>query len=112
MLGLGLIYPIQYEMRQLWLMGITNYASDVNNYTDFLYIWGSIANVVIQNTLGPRNIISQTIMMIIVLQVLMKTFFFLRIFPTLAPIVVMLKTVIYDLRIFMFFYLILITMFC
>jgi len=42
----------------------------------------------------------------------MKTFFFLRIFPTLAPIVVMLKTVVYDLRIFMFFYLILIFMFC
>ena len=42
----------------------------------------------------------------------MKTFFFLRIFPTLAPIVVMLKTVIYDLRIFMFFYLILLGMYC
>ena len=42
----------------------------------------------------------------------MKTFFFLRIFPTLAPIVVMLKTVIYDLRIFMFFYLILLAMYC
>ena len=36
----------------------------------------------------------------------------MRIFPTLAPIVVMLKTVIYDLRIFMLFYMILICMFC
>ena len=43
---------------------------------------------------------------------ILKTFFFLRIFPTLAPIVVMLKTVIYDLRIFMFFYMILLGMFC
>jgi hypothetical protein len=48
----------------------------------------------------------------IVIQILFKTFFFLRIFPTLAPIVVMLKTVIYDLRIFMFFYMILIGMYC
>jgi hypothetical protein len=51
-------------------------------------------------------------MILIVIQVLLKTFFFLRIFPTLAPIVVMLKTVIYDLRIFMLFYFVLIFMFC
>jgi uncharacterized membrane protein YgcG len=49
--------------------------------------------------------------MLIVTQVIMKTFFFLRIFPTLAPIVVMLKTVVYDLRIFMLFYMILTIMF-
>ena len=51
-------------------------------------------------------------MILIIIQVLLKTFFFLRIFPTLAPIVVMLKTVIYDLRIFMLFYTILICLYC
>jgi hypothetical protein len=51
-------------------------------------------------------------MIIIVLQVLFKTFFFLRVYPTLTPIIVMLKTVIYDLRIFMLFYFILIGLFC
>jgi hypothetical protein len=51
-------------------------------------------------------------MIIIVLQVLFKTFFFLRVYPTLTPIIVMLKTVIYDLRIFMLFYMIIIALFC
>lgn len=50
-------------------------------------------------------------MIIIVCHVLLKTFFFLRIFASLAPIVVMLKTVMYDLRIFMLFYFILVGMF-
>jgi hypothetical protein len=51
-------------------------------------------------------------MIVIILQVLLKTFFFLRVYPTLTPIIVMLKTVIYDLRIFMLFYSILISIFC
>jgi hypothetical protein len=34
----------------------------------------------------------------------LKTFFFLRMFSSLTPIVVMLQNVIYDLRIFLFFY--------
>ena len=44
--------------------------------------------------------------------VIMKTFFYLRIFPALTPIVVMINSVIYDLRIFMFFYGLLISFFC
>lgn len=51
-------------------------------------------------------------MIIIVLQVLLKSFFFLRVYPTLTPIIVMLKTVIYDLRIFMLFYTLLCGIFC
>ena len=51
-------------------------------------------------------------MCIIVILLITKTFFFLRIFPVLTPIVVMINNVVYDLRIFMFFYLILISLFC
>ena len=43
-------------------------------------------------------------MSIIVGLLIMKSFFFLRIFPTLTPIVVMITNVIYDLRIFLLFY--------
>lgn len=50
-------------------------------------------------------------MCIIVLLLIVKTFFFLRIFPTLTPIVVMLTNVIWDLKIFLFFYTILILLF-
>ena len=62
--------------------------------------------------LGAYHIACKSIMIVIVLQVLLKTFFFLRVYPTLTPIIVMLKTVIYDLRIFMLFYLILMAKFC
>lgn len=50
-------------------------------------------------------------MCVIVLLLTVKTFFFLRIFPTLTPIVVMLTNVFYDLRIFLLFYFILILLF-
>ena len=50
-------------------------------------------------------------MCVIVLALLVKTFFFLRIFPLLTPIVVMLSEVIYDLRVFLLFYVILISFF-
>jgi len=42
---------------------------------------------------------------------IIKTFFFLRIYPTLTPIIVMLKSVVWDLKVFLLFYLILITLF-
>jgi hypothetical protein len=47
-------------------------------------------------------------MCIIVALLVVKTFFFLRIFPLFTPIVVMLTNVVYDLRIFLVFYFILI----
>jgi len=50
-------------------------------------------------------------MCIIILMLILKTFFFLRIFPSLTPIVVMITKVIYDLRIFLFFYMLLIFFF-
>ena len=50
-------------------------------------------------------------MCIIVGLLIVKTFFFLRIFPTLTPIVVMLTNVIWDLKIFLLFYTILILLF-
>ena len=92
--------------------GPAEYLSDPQNYADLLYIYGSVANIFIQLRLGPFHIVSKIFMVIIVLLLISKTFFFLRIFPTLTPIVVMIQNVIYDLRIFLFFYLILIALFC
>lgn len=49
-------------------------------------------------------------MSVIILLLVVKTFFFLRIFGTLTPLVVMLTNVFGDLRPFMLFYTILIIM--
>ena len=77
-----------------------------------LYIYGSIGNIILQLQIGPFHIVSRIMMCIVVLLLISKTFFFLRIFPMLTPIVVMITNVIYDLRIFLLFYLILIALFC
>lgn len=45
MLCLGVIYPMWYESKQLTRIGWSKYLQDANNYTDFFYIWGSIANL-------------------------------------------------------------------
>jgi hypothetical protein len=87
---------------------LSEYLSEAWNYADLLYIFGSIVNVLLQSLLGPHNIWSKAMMCIIVILLIVKTFFFLRIFPALTPIVVMLTNVVYDLRIFLFFYFILI----
>jgi len=51
------------------------------------------------------------LMTIILIQQIVKTFFFMRIFNTLSYIVTMIHTVIWDLRVFLFFYFILIVLF-
>lgn len=57
-----------------------------------------------QVMVGPYEIQCRIIMCLMVMNITVKTFFFLRIFPSFTPIVVMIQKVIYDLRIFLFFY--------
>ena len=95
----------------MYKLGVWTYFSDVNNYADFLYITLSIANAVLQILYDPFQLPARILMCIIVGLLIVKTFFFLRIFPTLTPIVVMLTNVIWDLKIFLLFYTILILLF-
>jgi len=55
--------------------------------------------------------VNKLLMTVILLQQIIKTFFFMRIFETLSYIVTMINTVVYDLRVFLFFYFILIVFF-
>jgi hypothetical protein len=111
-LALGILYPALYDWSQMFKVGLVAYFTDPSNYADMLYIWGSILNIVLQSLFGPFILPCKILMCFIVLLLIMKTFFFLRIFPTLTPIVVMITNVIYDLRIFLLFYIILIFLFC
>ena len=67
MLSVGLLYPMYYETKQIRTIGSSNYLTDINNYMDMLYIWGSVANVFLQYFLGPQNVISEIIMILIVI---------------------------------------------
>lgn len=51
------------------------------------------------------------VMIALVFMVILNTFMYLRIVPTLTPIVVMLKHVIYDLKAFLLFFMIKLIMF-
>ena len=62
-------------------------------------------------TIGPLHIYSKIVVSFVVVMIVNKCFFFLRILPQLTPIVVMLTNVVYDLRIFLLFYTILIVLF-
>jgi hypothetical protein len=109
LLAVGIFYPWLYDFMQM-ARALTDYFTDPWNYADMIYTYGSIANCVIQIVYGPFHQASRILMCIIILLLLVKTFFFLRIFATLTPLVVMLTSVFGDLRPFMLFYTILIIM--
>jgi uncharacterized membrane protein len=69
-----------------------------------LYVYSSVANVICQFAAGPRHRATLTFMILLVLLLLMKTFLFLRVFENFTPLVIMLKKVIYKLRIFGLFF--------
>lgn len=92
-------------------MGLKEYLSSLNNYLDMIYIWGSITNVLLQNTMSPFNFINKLLVTNIYLQMIYKTFFFLRIVDNLSYIVTMIANVFFDLRVFLLFYFILIIIF-
>jgi len=112
MLLICLMYPMTYDMLQLKKQGIAEYFSDKWNFLDQGHIWIGIANVLVQR-LQP-NILSkesQILMLISTILLLIKTFFFLRIFEDLSFLVTMVKQVFLDLRVFLLFFAILLLMF-
>jgi hypothetical protein len=70
-----------------------------------------IANIVFQFMDEPAHLSCTISMSLVLLLALMKSLFFLRIFDNLSYLVTMIRSVIYDLRIFLIFYIILISMF-
>ena len=76
-----------------------------------LYIWSSIAQVVLHTILSPYALICKLTMFVVVFLGMVKTFFYLRIFDDLSPIVTMIARVVRDLGVFMLFFVILIIMF-
>lgn len=71
-----------------------------------------MTNIVFKFTIEAQDDLRSVISMSIVLFLAMiKTMFFLRIFDNLSYLVTLIRSVIYDLRIFMLFYVILVFMF-
>lgn len=97
-----------YECIQAYQQGPLSYVQE--NIADIIYYGSTIANIICQYTLGPFHIACKVLMCIIVVFIVIKTFFFLRIFSNFAPIVVMIQKVVWDLRVFLTFYAILVVL--
>jgi hypothetical protein len=103
-----LIYPLFYDGLQLIKSGPSDYFQDPWNFIDQFHIWFGIINVALQrfssDILHPMNIL---VMVSVTFIMLIKTFFYLRVFDSMSFLVSMLKQVFLDLRPFMAFLLIL-----
>lgn len=80
-MGISLIYPAYYDILQLSKIGPKDYFAEFWNWIDQAHIWIGISNALLQrfngNILAPLNL---TFMILVALLVIVKTFFFLRIF--------------------------------
>ena len=113
-----LIYPFIYDMTQLSRQGLKNYFSDKWNHIDQMHIWFGFLNIILQvytsifkSQNHEINHITQLVQIAVTFFMLIKTFFFLRIFSNLTYIVTMIRQVFYDLRVFLLFYFIIILQF-
>jgi hypothetical protein len=87
-----LIYPMFYDCMQAFKTGLGEYSSDPWNYIDQAHIWVGIANIFVQRFSSDILSLQNTVLMVIVAIVLLiKSFFFLRIFRQLSALVSMLQ---------------------
>lgn len=107
----GIIYPLFYDLNQIYKQGVTDYFSEFSNYSNQMYIWCSVVNVISQNVSDFDAFHNKLLMTIILMMQITKTFFYLRIFESLSYIVTMIYQVISDLRVFGLFFTILIVLF-
>jgi hypothetical protein len=104
LLAIGTIYPQCYNIGRIIKKGPAEFFGDISNWLDFLFAIVSTVNCVTQLSEGPFHLASKIMMILIIFFGLLRTFTFLKIVASLSPIVTMLTNVVYDLRIFLFFY--------
>ena len=87
-----------------------DYLTDIGNYFDIVYIWGSLGMIILHMTYDAKAWFCRAMMIIVIVLSVRRTFAYLRIFHLYTPIITMLSGVFYDLRIFLAVYFILITL--
>jgi hypothetical protein len=86
------------------------YLDDFWNYLDMSHISIGYLNIFMQWQYGIMSPWTRFVAIMVCLISLAKTFFFLRVIQSFSPIVTMIMTCIYDLRIFMSFFFIMVMM--
>lgn len=88
---------------QVVKVGVIDYISDHDNWLDITFIYGSIAMAIVQYANGPQHFASKMLIVIVLLAAFRQTLKLLRIFSSLSTLIAMLTSVIWQLRIFMTF---------
>ena len=89
-----------------------DYFSDPWNWLDQAHIWFGFTNIAVQRfTPDIMSVPTQLLMVIVIFMMLVKTFFFLRIFDEMSFLVKMIGQVMHDLKAFLIFYAIICFMF-
>lgn len=92
-------------------VGLVDYWSDIGNYVDLIYIYGSVAMCIVHLIQGPYSWYSKLLMIVTIMLAIRRTFNFLKIMNSLSPIVTMLNNVFWDLKVFLLFYIVLTLLF-
>ena len=106
LLAFATIYPIWYEYRQVMSEGWREYIKDAQNWMDISFIVLSFINIGFQDQVGPYHLGSKICMILLIICLILRSFFFLKMFNSMTHIVVMVWHVVLDLRDFLFLYLI------
>lgn len=107
-LAAGVSYPTFYEILQIYKDGIIDHVSNPWNVNDFLMVTTGILTVVLGQFMNQLAVKLKIVLILSCLSLLIKTFYFLRIFNSLSYLVAMLGQVISDLRVFALFFTLLI----
>ena len=102
-----LCYPFIYDGSQLVKQGPFQYFAGFWNYVDIFHILGGFYNVYMQFTYGSKDVRTKCLMILLVMAMLFKLFFFFRIYQRFSVITTMIMTCMYDLKVFMLFFVIL-----
>lgn len=93
-MALGIVYPFFYDLIQLKKSGFSDYLSDFWNYSDLIFVYSGIINMVLQNFFAedfhPSSLTCKILMILTITCSIFKTFFFLRVFGGLSYLVTML----------------------
>jgi hypothetical protein len=74
-----IVYPLMYEMAQLFFTGFWDYFSDISNYLDMLYLASSVALTFVHSSFGPEPPFSKALMCLVGTLAFRRTMNFLRI---------------------------------
>ena len=100
----SLLPTVSVNIQKLYKYGFIDYWMNIENIVDLIFNVIGVSNFILQWMFGPFHLACKLLMMSLVIIVLLKLVNILKIFGVLTPIVVMLRKVIYELRVFLFFF--------